>query len=88
MNNKLISKESTRSNGKNLLIDSRTPTQQAQRDEFLRNATLARNWLTGITWNAERDDWSEVEFLLKFIDRTITEMKASLPTDRAEPRSE
>ncbi|MDJ6852861.1 hypothetical protein LED50_26240 [Salmonella enterica] len=64
----------------------RTPAQQAQRDEFLRNATLARNWLTGITWNAERDDWSEVEFLLKFIDRTITEMKASLPTDRAEPQ--
>lgn len=66
----------------------RTPAQQAQRDEFLRNTTLALNWLAGITWNAERDDWSEVEFLLEFVDRTIAEMKASLPTDRTEPQGD
>ncbi|EJP7252483.1 hypothetical protein NY781_003795 [Salmonella enterica] len=64
----------------------RTAAQQAQRDEFLDTATLARNWLNGIIWNAEKDNWSEVEYLLQFVDRTNADMKANLPTDRAEPR--
>ncbi|EDT3088707.1 hypothetical protein XS16_005179 [Salmonella enterica subsp. enterica serovar Newport] len=64
----------------------RTPAQQAQRDKFLDTATLARNWLNSIIWNAEKDNWSEVEYLLQFVDRTNADMKANLPTDRAEPR--
>ncbi|HAT1685145.1 TPA: hypothetical protein I8Y21_005978 [Klebsiella oxytoca] len=65
-----------------------TPEQRAQRDEFLDVATLARNWLGSIIWYAERDNWSEVEYLLSFVDRTVADMKAKLPTDRAEPRGE
>ncbi|EAM4263997.1 hypothetical protein EAP05_15900 [Salmonella enterica] len=64
----------------------RTPAQQAQRDEFLDTATLARNWLNSIIWNTEKDNWLEVEYLLQFVDRTNADMKANLPTDRAEPR--
>lgn len=64
----------------------RTPAQQAQRDEFMKNATLARNWLNSIIWNAEKDNWSEVEYLLRFVSRTHDQMTAALPTDRAEPR--
>ncbi|EOZ4487313.1 hypothetical protein ACQLT9_004149 [Salmonella enterica subsp. diarizonae] len=64
----------------------RTKEQQAQRDEFLDIATLARNWLNSIIWNAEKDNWSEVEYLLQFVDRTNADMKANLPTDRAEPQ--
>ncbi|EIN3255852.1 hypothetical protein LOS70_004859, partial [Salmonella enterica] len=40
-----------------LIKTRRTPTQQAQRDEFLDTATLARNWLNSIIWNAEKDNW-------------------------------
>lgn len=64
----------------------RTAAQQAQRDEFLDIATLARNWLNSIIWNAEKDNWSEVEYLLQFVGRTNADMKANLPTDRAEPQ--
>ncbi|EGP2156303.1 hypothetical protein ITP77_002944 [Salmonella enterica subsp. enterica serovar Java] len=64
----------------------RTPTQQAQHDEFLKNATLARDLLNSIIWNAERDNWSEVEYLLRFTGATNDRMKNTLPTDRAEPR--
>ncbi|MGG6032098.1 hypothetical protein [Salmonella enterica] len=64
----------------------RTPAQQAQRDEFLKAATLARNWLNIIIWNAEGDNWSEVEYLLRFTGAANDRMKDTLPTDRAEPR--
>ncbi|EPD3104518.1 hypothetical protein ACR8TE_003584 [Salmonella enterica] len=39
-----------------LIKPRRTPAQQAQRDEFLKAATLARNWLNNIIWNAEHDN--------------------------------
>lgn len=64
----------------------RTPAQQSQRDEFLKAATLARNWLNSIIWSAEKDEWAEVEYLLKFVGRTTEMMSEKLPTDRAEPR--
>ncbi|EAO5523865.1 hypothetical protein G3755_004065 [Salmonella enterica] len=66
----------------------RTPAQQAQRDEFLKAATMARNWLNNIIWNAERDNWSEVEYLLRFTGATNDRMKDTLPTDRAEPQGD
>lgn len=66
----------------------RTPAQQAQRDEFLKAATLARNWLNNIIWNAERDNWSEVEFYVENGRYDYEKMKGLLPADRAEPRSE
>ncbi|EHK5236357.1 hypothetical protein I0N36_001723 [Salmonella enterica] len=66
----------------------RTTAQQAQRDEFLRAATLARNWLNNVIWNAERDIWSEVEFYLEGSRYDYEKLKNLLPTDRAEPRSE
>ncbi len=96
MNNERILKESTRSNGKSLLTDEdkqapnqliklrRTPAQQAQRDEFLKATTLARNWLNNIICFAEKDNWSEVEYLLRFTGATNDRMKDALPTDRAE----
>ncbi|EAA9300837.1 hypothetical protein ABC356_001132 [Salmonella enterica] len=69
-----------------LIKTRRTPAQQAQRDEFLDIAKLARDRLNSIIWNAKKDNWSEVEYLLQFVDRTNADMKANLPTDRAEPR--
>ncbi|HAF2130147.1 TPA: hypothetical protein G9F27_004418 [Salmonella enterica] len=71
-----------------LIKPRRTPAQQAQRDEFLRAATLARNWLNNIIWNAEHDNWSEVEFYLEGGRYDYEKMKGLLPTDRAEPRAE
>ncbi|EAQ9804671.1 hypothetical protein EAN25_07775 [Salmonella enterica] len=64
----------------------RTAAQQAQRDEFLRAATLARNWLNNVIWNAERDIWSEVEFYLEGSRYDYEKLKSLLPTDRAEPQ--
>ncbi|ECX7401289.1 hypothetical protein CF236_02300 [Salmonella enterica] len=64
----------------------RTTAQQAQRDEFLRAATLARNWLNNVIWNAERDIWSEVEFYLEGSRYDYEKLKSLLPTDRAEPQ--
>ncbi|EAS8533270.1 hypothetical protein EHZ41_18210 [Salmonella enterica] len=66
----------------------RTAAQQAQRDEFLRAATLARNWLNNVIWNAERDIWSEVEFYLEGGRYDYEKMKELLPTDRAKPQGE
>ncbi|EMA5902713.1 hypothetical protein U3Y24_002623 [Salmonella enterica] len=66
----------------------RTPAQQAQRDEFLKAATLARNWLNNIIWNAERDIWSEVEFYVEYGRYDYEKLKGLLPTDRAKPQGE
>ncbi|EAA3660504.1 hypothetical protein ACK1YF_001496 [Salmonella enterica] len=66
----------------------RTPAQQAQRDEFLKAATLARNWLNNIIWNAERDIWSEVEFYVEYGRYNYKKLKSLLPTDRAKPQGE
>ncbi|EAP9511323.1 hypothetical protein HB016_004848 [Salmonella enterica subsp. enterica] len=75
-------------NNESVIKPRHTPAQQAQRDEFLKAATLARNWLNNIIWNAERDNWSEVEYLLRFTGAADDRMKDALPTDRAEPRGE
>ncbi|EBW7149652.1 hypothetical protein DQC40_11565 [Salmonella enterica subsp. enterica serovar Coeln] len=64
----------------------RTPAQQAQRDEFLKAATLARNWINHIIHFAEKDNWSEVEFYLGTGVYDYKKMKGLLPTDRAEPQ--
>lgn len=64
----------------------RTPLQQAQRDDFIKAATLARNWINNIIWNAEKDNWSEVEFYLENGRYDYKKMKSLLPTDRAEPQ--
>ncbi|ECZ6616011.1 hypothetical protein F8X20_05660 [Salmonella enterica] len=64
----------------------RTPAQQAQRDEFLKAATMARNWINHIVHFAEQDNWSEVEFYLGTGRYDYEKMKSLLPTDRAEPR--
>ncbi|ECG5643210.1 hypothetical protein E1K64_15820 [Salmonella enterica subsp. enterica serovar Poona] len=66
----------------------RTPAQQAQRDEFLKAATFARSWLNSIIWNAEHDNWSEVEFYLGTGVHDYEKMKGLLPTDRAKPRGD
>ncbi|WP_080246850.1 hypothetical protein [Salmonella enterica] len=96
-----MSNEAIRSNGKVILshkeaadvINSvfaikprRTPVQQAQRDEFLKAATLARNWINHIIRFAEKDNWSEVEFYLGTGVYDYEKMKGMLPTDRAEPQ--
>ncbi|HFE6699218.1 TPA: hypothetical protein ACGAEF_001728 [Salmonella enterica subsp. enterica serovar Newport] len=65
----------------------RTPAQQAQRNKFLKAAKLARNWINNIIWNAERDDWSEVENYFEDGGYDHKRLKSLLPTDRAEPRS-
>ncbi|EDS3168031.1 hypothetical protein GRH13_001125 [Salmonella enterica subsp. enterica] len=66
----------------------RTPAQQAQRDEFLKAATFASSWLNSIIWNAEHDNWSEVEFYLEGGRYDYEKMKSLLPTDRAEPQGD
>ncbi|HGB3471648.1 TPA: hypothetical protein ACIVB1_001938 [Salmonella enterica subsp. diarizonae serovar 61:l,v:z35] len=66
----------------------RTLAQQAQHDEFLKAATLARSWLNSIIKFAEKDNWSEVEFYLSTGRYDYEKMKGLLPTDRAEPRGE
>lgn len=96
-----MSNEAIRSNGKVILshkeaadvINSvfaikprRTLVQQAQRDEFLKAATLARNWINHIIRYATEDNWSEVEFYLGTGVYDYEKMKSLLPTDRAEPQ--
>lgn len=66
----------------------RTPAQQAQRDEFLKAAALAQNWINHIVRFAEQDNWSEVEFYVGSGRYDYEKMKSLLPTDRAEPRGE
>lgn len=66
----------------------RTPTQQAQRDEFLKAATLARNWINHIIRFAEKDNWSEVEFYLGTGVYDYEKMRDLLPTDRAKPQGD
>ncbi|EBX7466539.1 hypothetical protein DS565_10175 [Salmonella enterica subsp. enterica serovar Bareilly] len=65
----------------------RTPAQQAQRDEFLKAASMAQSWINYIIRFAEEDNWSEVEFYLGSGRYDYEKMKGLLPTDRAEPRS-
>ncbi|EDM3689354.1 hypothetical protein CSM81_07270 [Salmonella enterica subsp. enterica serovar Infantis] len=96
-----MSNEALRANGKVILnhkeaadvINSvfaiklrRTKEQQAQRDEFLKAATLARNWINHIVRFAEQDNWSEVEFYLGTGRYDYEKLKSLLPTDRAEPQ--
>ncbi|EBH2658023.1 hypothetical protein FKF99_14975 [Salmonella enterica] len=64
----------------------RTPAQQAQRDDFLKAATMARNWINRIIHFAEKDNWSEVGFYLGTGIYDYEKMKSLLPTDRAEPQ--
>ncbi|EBP3802803.1 hypothetical protein [Salmonella enterica] len=63
-----------------------TPEQRAQRDEFLKATTMARNWINHIIHFAEKDNWSEVEFYLGTGVYDYEKMKSLLPTDRAEPQ--
>ncbi|MFS9881844.1 hypothetical protein WKV47_25875 [Salmonella enterica] len=66
----------------------RTPAQQAQRDEFLKAATLARNELNHAIHFAEQDNWSEVEFYVEYGRYNYKKLKSLLPTDRAKPQGE
>ncbi|EEI4551934.1 hypothetical protein G0R89_002846 [Salmonella enterica] len=66
----------------------RTPAQQAQRNAFLKVAYESRAWLNEIIFNAEKDDWSEAEYLLPLMNTFYRKMKDTLPTDRAKPRDE
>ncbi|EAW2472643.1 hypothetical protein AA476_02640 [Salmonella enterica subsp. enterica serovar Muenchen] len=66
----------------------RTAAQQAQRDEFLKAARTAQNWINYIVRFAEQDDWSEVEFYIGSGRYDYEKMKSLLPTDRAEPQGE
>ncbi|HBB6981326.1 TPA: hypothetical protein I8P16_000886 [Salmonella enterica subsp. enterica serovar Napoli] len=65
-----------------------TPEQRAQRDELLKAATFAQDWINRIIRYAKEDNWSEVEFYLNAGRHDHEEMKGLLPTDRAEPRAE
>ncbi|EBI0307131.1 hypothetical protein LK549_002686 [Salmonella enterica] len=64
----------------------RTKEQQAQRDEFLKAAALAQNWINCIVRFAEQDNWSEVEFYVGSGRYDYEKLKSLLPTDRAEPQ--
>ncbi|ECS8449424.1 hypothetical protein CEL43_14685 [Salmonella enterica subsp. enterica serovar Uganda] len=64
----------------------RTAAQQAQRDEFLKAARTAQNWINYIVRFAEQDNWSEVEFYLEGSRYDYEKLKSLLPTDRAEPQ--
>ncbi|EDT3088837.1 hypothetical protein XS16_005325 [Salmonella enterica subsp. enterica serovar Newport] len=66
----------------------RTAAQQAQRDEFLKAARTAQNWIDYIVRFAEQDNWSEVEFYIGSGRYDYEKMKSLLPTDRAEPQGE
>ncbi|EGY1537519.1 hypothetical protein JHR70_000712 [Salmonella enterica] len=66
----------------------RTPAQQAQRDVFLKVAYRAREWLNEIIFNAEKDNWSDVEDSLPVMDAYYRKLKDTLSTDRAKPRGE
>ncbi|EGP2155147.1 hypothetical protein ITP77_001754 [Salmonella enterica subsp. enterica serovar Java] len=66
----------------------RTPAQQAQRNTFLKVAYRAREWLNEIIFNAEKDNWSDVEDLLPVMDAYYRKLKDTLPTDRAEPQGD
>lgn len=66
----------------------RTTAQQAQRDEFLKAARTAQNWINYIVRFAEQDNWSEVEFYIGSGRYDYEKLKSLLPTDRAEPRGE
>lgn len=72
----------------NRLVLRRTAAQQVQRDEFLKHAALARNWINHIIRFAEQDNWSEVEFYLGTGRYDYEKMKELLPTDRAKPQGE
>ncbi|HHR4769151.1 TPA: hypothetical protein ACS55J_000707 [Salmonella enterica] len=65
-----------------------TPTQRTQRDEFLKTARLAQLWINGIIWNADRDNWPEVENYFEGGGFDHKRLKSLLPTDRAKPRGE
>ncbi|EEG5547216.1 hypothetical protein G3E54_005016 [Salmonella enterica subsp. enterica] len=64
----------------------RTKEQQAQRDEFLKAAALAQNWINQIVHFAEQDNWSEVEFYVGSGRYDYEKLKSLMPTDRAEPQ--
>ncbi|EAT2562216.1 hypothetical protein EI761_18175 [Salmonella enterica] len=64
----------------------RTKEQQAQRDEFLKAAALAQNWINHIVRFAEQDNWSEVEFYVGSGRYDYEKLKSLLPTDRTEPQ--
>ncbi|ECL8857215.1 hypothetical protein FTZ77_08150 [Salmonella enterica] len=64
----------------------RTKEQQAQRDEFLKAAALAQNWINQIVHFAKQDNWSEVEFYVGSGRYDYEKLKSLLPTDRAEPQ--
>ncbi|ENA7966829.1 hypothetical protein ABHE76_003666 [Salmonella enterica] len=64
----------------------RTAAQQAQRDEFLKAARTAQNWINYIVRFAEQDNWSEVEFYVGSGRYDYEKLKSLLPTDRAEPQ--
>ncbi|HAG2570860.1 TPA: hypothetical protein G8V39_003187 [Salmonella enterica] len=66
----------------------RTPEQQGQRDVFLMAARAVRVWINEVILNAEKDKWSDVEYLLQFMGDANNKLKDILPTDRAEPRGE
>ncbi|EGB2171467.1 hypothetical protein H6052_002599 [Salmonella enterica] len=66
----------------------RTTAQQAQRDELLKAARTAQNWINYIVRFAEQDNWSEVEFYIGSGRYDYEKLKSLLPTDRAEPQGE
>ncbi|EAA6550830.1 hypothetical protein DLB95_08715 [Salmonella enterica subsp. diarizonae] len=66
----------------------RTPAQQGQRDVFLMAARAVRAHINEIILNAEKDKWSDVEYLLQFMGDANNKLKDILPTDRAEPQGD
>lgn len=82
--------EATRANGKCLLsrdeavslaeiviTPKRPRAEQARRDQFLAAAEQARHWVTMLTFSAQQDNWSEVEFLLGMSDRVCETMQGA-----------
>ncbi|EAO8388463.1 hypothetical protein C6J21_001410 [Salmonella enterica subsp. enterica serovar Thompson] len=66
----------------------RTPARQGQRDVFLMVARAVRAHINEIILNAEKDKWSDVEYLLQFMGDANNKLKDILPTDRAEPQGD
>lgn len=53
----------------------RTLAEQGRRDQFLAAVEQTRNWVTMLTYCAQRDNWSEVEFMLQMSDRICETMQ-------------
>ncbi|EEY2695836.1 hypothetical protein HFX43_004950 [Salmonella enterica] len=75
-------------NNESVIKPRHTPAQQAQRNAFLNAAYEAQVWINNVIWNAEKDNWPEVEIHFEDCEYDHKRLKSLLPTDRAKPRGD